>query len=164
MAGRPACSLHCRIEPSWIKATALRAAAPGRARVGRAPWRPVPPQRAGPAVRERSVLDGQPNRSYAGTVFSIRVKQPQSIAGRCWNAAQSVLSFGAVALIVLKLTGIIGWLWWWVLAPVWIGGVQFVAVLCGLGGAALLGMGRRTEVATSVKESVNLSGAPLRRN
>lgn len=25
----------------------------------------------------------------------------------------------AVAFIVLKLTGTIGWSWWWVLAPVW---------------------------------------------
>jgi hypothetical protein len=30
-----------------IKATALRAAAPGRARAGHAAWRPVPPRRAG---------------------------------------------------------------------------------------------------------------------
>jgi hypothetical protein len=37
----------CRVEPYLIKATALRAAAPGRARTGRAAWRPVPPQRAG---------------------------------------------------------------------------------------------------------------------
>jgi hypothetical protein len=40
-------ALRCRVEPYWIKATALRAAAPGRARAGRAAWRPVPPQRAG---------------------------------------------------------------------------------------------------------------------
>jgi ABC-type polysaccharide/polyol phosphate export permease len=26
----------------------------------------------------------------------------------------------AVAFIVLKLTGIIGWSWWWVLAPLWL--------------------------------------------
>ncbi len=25
----------------------------------------------------------------------------------------------AVAFIVLKLCGVIGWSWWWVLAPVW---------------------------------------------
>lgn len=25
-----------------------------------------------------------------------------------------------VAFIVLKLTGVIGWSWWWVLAPMWI--------------------------------------------
>jgi hypothetical protein len=39
--------MRCRIKPYWIKAAALRAAAPGRARAGRAAWRPVPPQRAG---------------------------------------------------------------------------------------------------------------------
>ena len=26
----------------------------------------------------------------------------------------------AVAFIVLKLTGVIDWSWWWILAPVWI--------------------------------------------
>lgn len=25
-----------------------------------------------------------------------------------------------VAFIVLKLTGVIGWSWWWVLSPLWI--------------------------------------------
>ena len=26
----------------------------------------------------------------------------------------------ALAFIVLKLTGVISWSWWWVLAPIWI--------------------------------------------
>lgn len=26
----------------------------------------------------------------------------------------------AIAFIVLKLTGVIAWSWWWVLAPIWI--------------------------------------------
>lgn len=38
---------YCRIAPYMIKATALRAAAPGRGRGGRAAWRPVPPRLAG---------------------------------------------------------------------------------------------------------------------
>jgi len=42
---------RCRVELYWIKATALRAAAPGRARAGRAAWRPVPPQRAGQPIK-----------------------------------------------------------------------------------------------------------------
>lgn len=25
-----------------------------------------------------------------------------------------------IAFIVLKLTGVIGWSWWWVLSPLWI--------------------------------------------
>ncbi len=37
------------------------------------------------------------------------------------NKSGGVGFFGllAVALIVLKLTGYIGWSWWWVLAPLW---------------------------------------------
>lgn len=26
-----------------------------------------------------------------------------------------------VVFVILKLTGLIGWSWWWVLAPLWIG-------------------------------------------
>jgi hypothetical protein len=95
-------------------------------------WRPVPPQRTGPAVYEHSVLAVLQLHHYAGSVFTFRVKQPQSIAGRCWNAGQSALSLGAVALIVLKLTAVIDWAWWWVLSPVWISGVLLAVVLCGL--------------------------------
>jgi hypothetical protein len=40
--------LRCRIEPYWIKATALRAVAPGRARAGRAGLA------AGPAAARRA--------------------------------------------------------------------------------------------------------------
>lgn len=32
-----------------------------------------------------------------------------------------------IAFIVLKLTKIINWNWWWVLSPLWIG-----AILCGV--------------------------------
>ena len=93
---------------------------------------PVPPRRAGPTVDDHPVIvQPQPFR-YAGTVFTVRVKQPQSIAGRCWNAAQTMMSLGAFLLIALKLTGVVHWSWWWVLLPVWIGGILLVAVLCGL--------------------------------
>lgn len=37
----------------------------------------------------------------------------------------------AIAFVVLKLTGVIGWSWWWVLAPLWIPisvGVAAVAI------------------------------------
>ena len=37
------------------------------------------------------------------------------------------------ALIVLKLTGVIGWSWWWVvLSPLWISGILLAPVLCVL--------------------------------
>ena len=34
-------SIRCRVEPYWIKAATLRAAAPGRAHAGRAAWGPT---------------------------------------------------------------------------------------------------------------------------
>lgn len=37
----------------------------------------------------------------------------------------------AIAFIVLKLTGVIDWSWWWVLAPLWLG-FALVALLIGL--------------------------------
>ena len=42
---------------------------------------------------------------------------------------------GALAVIftTLKLTGIIGWSWWWVLCPVWVpGGIFLLAILLAL--------------------------------
>jgi hypothetical protein len=55
-------------------------------------------------------------------VFAIKVRHPRSTAERYWNRAQDVLSAIAVVTpIVLKLTGVITWSWWWVLlSPVWI--------------------------------------------
>ena len=35
----------------------------------------------------------------------------------------------AVAFIVLKLTGVIDWSWWWVLSPVWIPVVIVIVVV-----------------------------------
>jgi len=35
-----------------------------------------------------------------------------------------------IAFLVMKLTGVIGWSWWWVFAPLWIP-VLIVAV-CGI--------------------------------
>ena len=36
-----------------------------------------------------------------------------------------------IAFLVMKLTGVIGWSWWWVTAPLWGGLVLFVVVLIG---------------------------------
>ncbi len=36
-----------------------------------------------------------------------------------------------VVFVVLKLTGLIDWSWWWVLSPIWISlAVTVVALLC----------------------------------
>lgn len=44
-----------------------------------------------------------------------------------------------VVFLVLKLTGVIAWSWWWVTAPLW-GGfvVSAVVLLFGLVGSALV--------------------------
>jgi hypothetical protein len=63
-------------------------------------------------------------------VFRIRVKPPQTSAQRRWNVAQDVLSpIVAFTPIVLKLTGVITWSWWWVLSPMWISGILLVLVV-----------------------------------
>ncbi len=62
-------------------------------------------------------------------VFYFRVTEPQSIAGRSWNRAMDVSPIVPLTFIVLKLTGVIGWSWWWVLSPLWISGILFVVGL-----------------------------------
>lgn len=34
-----------------------------------------------------------------------------------------------IAFIVLKLTGVINWSWWWVLSPIWISAIIVVIFL-----------------------------------
>ena len=34
-----------------------------------------------------------------------------------------------IVFIALKLTGVIGWSWWWVLSPLWITPLIFLAIL-----------------------------------
>lgn len=34
-----------------------------------------------------------------------------------------------IVFIVLRLTGVIHWSWWWVLAPIWISTIIFVGFL-----------------------------------
>ena len=59
------------------------------------------------------------------------------------NSSSSSGGIGFVGLltivfIVLKLTGVIAWSWWWVLSPLWIGFVVWlVVVVLVLGFAAL---------------------------
>ncbi len=36
-----------------------------------------------------------------------------------------------ILFIALKLTGVITWSWWWVLAPIWITALLFVVVFIG---------------------------------
>ena len=38
-----------------------------------------------------------------------------------------------VAFVILKLTGVIGWSWWWVLAPFWVPGALTLAIFTIVG-------------------------------
>jgi hypothetical protein len=49
-----------------------------------------------------------------------------------WNRVQDLWVLSLPALIVLKLTGVIAWSWWWVLSPLWISGILLAPVLCVL--------------------------------
>jgi len=72
----------------------------------------------------------------------IRVKLPTRKARHLEIPAD----IGWVALItfmVLKLTGIITWSWWWVLSPMWISGILLVLTLTGLLGLLFLSKARR---------------------
>jgi hypothetical protein len=62
-------------------------------------------------------------------VFTLRVRQPKSIAGRLWNLGQNVSPIALITLVVLKLAGLIAWSWWWVLSPLWFGGLLLAALL-----------------------------------
>lgn len=57
------------------------------------------------------------------------------------NSSQSgigVLGMLLVAFVVLKLTGVIGWSWWWVMSPVWIPCAILVLIIGGIFGVAML--------------------------
>jgi len=37
-----------------------------------------------------------------------------------------------IVFVVLKLTGVIAWSWWWVLAPLWVGFAFVLAIFVGV--------------------------------
>jgi len=49
------------------------------------------------------------------------------------SSGASSESLLGVAFVVLKLTGVIGWSWWWVTAPFWGGLAILAAFLIGVG-------------------------------
>lgn len=40
-----------------------------------------------------------------------------------------VLGLLGIVFVVLKLTGVIGWSWWWVTAPFWVDAALVLAIL-----------------------------------
>jgi hypothetical protein len=49
-----------------------------------------------------------------------------------------VLGLLGVAFVVLKLTGVIDWSWWWVTAPFWGGFALIIAILAVVLGGMLI--------------------------
>lgn len=45
------------------------------------------------------------------------------------GGGSSAATILGIVFVALKLTNVIGWSWWWVLAPFWIPLIIFVAVL-----------------------------------
>ena len=74
--------------------------------------------------------------------FTFRPNRAGSAGAWIWNRGRGLLSLALPALIVLKLTGVIAWSWWWVLAPLWISGLLLAPVLLVL--LILLGWHIRT--------------------
>lgn len=70
-------------------------------------------------------------------MFTIRVKEPQSIAGRTWNRAMGWGVIVPLTFLVLKLTGVVGWSWWWVLSPLWISSILFVVCIVAMAAAVV---------------------------
>lgn len=54
----------------------------------------------------------------------------------------SVFGLLGVAFVVLKLTHVINWSWWWVLAPFW-GGFLLFLVILAIAGIVMLVMAAR---------------------
>ena len=65
-------------------------------------------------------------------VVTFRSNRPGSVGAWFWNRGQDLWALSLPALIVLKLTGVIAWSWWWVLSPLWISGILLAPVLCVL--------------------------------
>jgi hypothetical protein len=65
-------------------------------------------------------------------VPSIRTENPTSAAWWSWGVPGPISGITLVTFIVLKLTGVIDWSWWWVVSPIWISGILAVTRLCVL--------------------------------
>ena len=60
--------------------------------------------------------------------FKIKKINIMSKSNFTTDSGISVWSLLGIAFIVLKLTGVINWSWWWVTLPFW-GGLAFVLIV-----------------------------------
>jgi len=59
---------------------------------------------------------------------TFRSNRPGSVAAWIWNRGKDLWALTLPALIVLKLTGVIDWSWWWVVSPLWISGRAYLVL------------------------------------
>lgn len=50
----------------------------------------------------------------------------------CYNSGLSFSTILFLIFLVLKLTNVIDWSWWWVIAPLWINCIIFLIFVGGL--------------------------------
>jgi hypothetical protein len=91
----------------------------------------VDPARRAINVPLAIILSRSTPAPYAGSVSDIRMgwHRPRVQWSRDSGPAAAV-QIVQVALIVLKLTGVIAWSWYWVLSPMWISGILLVLGVC----------------------------------
>jgi hypothetical protein len=65
-------------------------------------------------------------------VIHFRYNRLESVRAWIWKRGQDLSALALPVLIVLKLTGVIAWSWWWVMSPLWISGILIAPVLCVL--------------------------------
>ena len=65
-------------------------------------------------------------------VFSLKVARTESVTGIFWNVFQHLMGVGATVLVMLRIIGVIHWSWWWVLAPLWLSGIQLAIWILGM--------------------------------
>jgi hypothetical protein len=66
------------------------------------------------------------------------VPEERSIAAAGTRSGLRLGVLVTVVFVTLKLVGVIGWSWIWVLAPLWIGPVAFLSFLILIGGIAAI--------------------------
>ena len=85
---------------------------------------------------------------YAGVVAdTFRFNRPGSLGVWLSNRGRDLWALSLPVLIVLRLTGVIAWSWWWVMSPLWISGILLTPVIFAL--LALLGWHLYSRAATN---------------
>jgi hypothetical protein len=96
----------------------------------------------------------------SGSVATFRFNLPGSVGVWIWNRGQDLWVLSLPAFIVLKLTGVITWSWWWALSPLWISGILLAPVLCVL--LVFLGLHMFRRAASSEELAAERYGMELR--